>query len=178
MKLFVSVCVCKYRTSQDQCQTSFSNWEFLVKTAWLLTPVVTFTNSRLVAAHRRKQAVTKMNDGGCRSGRASGEMGSLSISKFHFQIDGVPPNLRAPHPPTIYLTAWGSWWLWPNFWWICLCQSLSAQPLQVGSCNKHVHLPDFPPQLKRNEKKAVKLHTQKKKKSPNHNFRGMKSNIW
>lgn len=89
MKCFLSANSCIYYTSQNECQSSFSSWEFLRKTSWLLTPVVTFTNSRLVAVHRRKQAVTKMNDGGCRGGRASGKMGSLSISKFHFQIGGA-----------------------------------------------------------------------------------------
>lgn len=51
---------------------------------------VTFTNSRPVAAHGRKREVTKMNEGGCRGGRVSGEVGwtSLSINKLHFWIGG------------------------------------------------------------------------------------------
>lgn len=159
-------------TSQDQRQSSFGSSGFLWKTARLLTPAVTFTNSRPVAAHRRKQAVTKTNEGGCRGGRAHGEVGwtSLSISQFHSQTGGPVAEPQARRPPTIYLTAVGSWWLRPCFWWICLCHSLPAQALQVGSWNKHVHLPDFPAQL---------LDWRKmRKNSPDHNFRGMKSNIW
>lgn len=166
MECFLSTNGCKYSTSQDQCQSSFSSsWELLWETAWLLTPLVTFTNSRLVAVHRRKQALTKMNDGGCRGGKRVARWDLYPSASSISRSAVLLPSLQAPHPPTIYLTAWGSWWLRPDFWWICLCQSMAAQPLQVGSCNKHVHLPDFPPPLKQNEKKAVKL-TKKKKKAP------------
>lgn len=69
---------------------------------WLLTPAVTFTNSRPVAAHRGKQAVTKTNEGGSRGGRACGEVGwtSLSISELHFQFGGPaaePAGLTSSH---------------------------------------------------------------------------------
>lgn len=90
MECFLAVTACKHHTSQDQCQSSFSSSEFFWKTARLLTPAVTFTNSRPVAVHRRRQAVTKMNEGGCEGGRARGEVGwtSLSISELHFQTGG------------------------------------------------------------------------------------------
>lgn len=98
---------CKY-TSRNLGLMVFMNWRtdwiickwmdgevfaigvgpFLWKTARVLTSTMTFTNSRPVAAHGRKQALTKTNGGGRRGGWASGEVRwtDLSISRLHFQI--------------------------------------------------------------------------------------------
>lgn len=180
MECFLAATDCQHHTCHDQCPSSFGSSEFLRKTAWLVTPAVTFTNSRPVAVHRRKHAVTKTNEGGSERW-ASAWRGGMDVSIHQPApfpgLTVLPPGPRARHPHTIYLRARGSWGLRPRFWWICLCQSLPARPLQVGSSNKHVHLPRLPSStspLEENEKNVVKL----KKNSPDQDFRGMKSNIW
>lgn len=80
---------------------------------------VTFTNSRPVAAHRRKREVTKMNEGGCRGGRVSGEVGwtSLSINKLHFWIGGHSAEPLGSASSRYLSDCWGKKrWLGPAFW--------------------------------------------------------------
>lgn len=78
---------------------------------------------------------------------------SLSISEHH-------GSCGLDCPPTIYLTAGGAGALMaPTLHLMNLFVPKSASSaLQVGSPNKHVHLPDFPPQFLdwRGEKNAVR----------------------
>lgn len=109
-----------------------------------------FTNSRPMAARRRKQEVTKTNAGGCRGGHALAEARwtALSISQLHSQTASPAPSLQPPPPPpTIYLSAGGRHLMAraPAFDESVCVRACQLGPLQVGSWNKQVHLPDFPP---------------------------------
>lgn len=132
----------------DQCQSSFSSSEFLWKNR-LLTLAVTFTNSRPVAARRRKRAVTKTNEGGCEGGRASGEVGwtSLSISELHFYIGGPATepagSTSSHHLSDCWGGADGSGPAFDESVCVRVCQ---LRPFRWGP-ETNIHSPDFPPQL-------------------------------
>lgn len=120
-----------------------------------------------MAVHRRKQAVTKTNEGGCRGGRARGEVGwtSLSISELHFQIGG-PAAEPAGSTSAHHLS--DCWELMaPALLLMNLFVSESASSAPSGGVLKQTcpltRLPSSTSRPEENEKNTVKL---KKKKAP------------
>lgn len=103
----------RLQTSHISGPTSELFQQLRTKTGWLLKPAVTFTKSRPVAAHRRKQALTKTDGGGCRGGRAraggglDGSIHQPAAFPFPDRRSGRHRAPRARRPPTIYLTAEG-----------------------------------------------------------------------
>lgn len=110
-----------------------------------------------MAVHRRKQAVTKTNEGGRGGGRARGELrrdGRLdpSASSIPRPAD-LPPSRRVSTSSHHLSDAGGELMAPARLFFFFFDESVCVGVcrlglLQVGSSNKHVHLPDFPPQLR------------------------------
>lgn len=128
-----------------------------------------------MAVHRRKQAVTKTNEGGRGGGRARGELrrdGRLdpSASTIPRPAD-LPPSRRVSTSSHHLSDCWGGAdgsgpALFSFFWWICLCRSLPARPPSGGVLKQTcplTRLPSSTSWLEENEKNAVKLKKRKKK---------------
>lgn len=143
---------CKRPVSQDQSQSSFGSSEFFWETASDTGGDFYKQPARGSAGgSRRKQRRMKE---GAEVGEREVAWTSPSISQSHFQTAAKPAGPSSHHHLS---DCWGGLrWGDDDFWWICLC--LPAWPLQVGSSNKHVHLPDpFVNFSEQNEKNAVKL---------------------